>query len=174
MIDHQRAHSEKKQREIVRLRAGNKCQLERFKDGKWHQCAKFGWHTAHVIPRRHCGKLKYDPRVAINACAECHLAYDGHQDGIRVTPDTARMVWALLVQETKSPLPGRYNPDAYNEGMKDTNALLIRTESTMVDRLILQPLPQGIGCANCEGTGTHDERFPGDRDGCVMCQAGKE
>ena len=35
----------------------------------------------------------------------------------------------------------------------------------------LQPLSQGEGCENCDGTGyVEDESFANDRDGCPECQ----
>lgn len=94
------------------------CRFERNDGNGWRKCGKVSaTDTAHIIPRRQCGKVWDAPEVALLACRECHNNYDGSTSTYRVRAPylMALDAWAIVVDNTKVPPPARWNPECNDD-----------------------------------------------------------
>lgn len=94
------------------------CRLEKRVGRSWRECGNAATDMAHILPRNVCGKVSFDVRVVILACRDCHDGYDyNYLSGetpryeVRVPVKLARPAYALVVANTKSLPPAKYNPD---------------------------------------------------------------
>lgn len=101
--------AEASQRAAVRLRSNGQCEFERrqwsVRLGRYEflRCDRAGWHTAHIFRRwKTCRAAKFDPVVALNACADCHVGFDAYEEWVRAPVEMARAAWDLIVAACKS------------------------------------------------------------------------
>lgn len=103
-----------KQRREAIARDGFACCFERwFKSEGWLKCGNSATDTAHIYPRRECGRASSSVIVVLRACRRCHDEFDGHGDGsifVRVPPDREAAAYKLISMSAKVPVPRRKPP----------------------------------------------------------------
>lgn len=106
-----------KMRKLSIARDGDRCEFERLTavgfvftsyrmdtvQFGWAPCGELATATAHIFPRRECGKFWDFPTVVVRACDRCHVAYDSHMKGVRVPPARELDAYAFLSVVCKIP-----------------------------------------------------------------------
>lgn len=88
----------RKLQNVVEMRRGEVVPL-------WNRCRSIATDTGHIVPRRECGKAKYEPECVVRFCHPCHVRYDQKADDIAVPAHLVRECVVTIQSASKVRFP---------------------------------------------------------------------
>lgn len=103
--------------QTVKARDGGICRFERYRHGRWEEHGIKGSplnpiDASHIYGRPHLSpSTRFDARVGLAGCRDCHTQYDSYSDLVRVPPAREADAYDCAIDGCRVPPVRRMPPE---------------------------------------------------------------